>query len=198
MRLPERNSRVACGVGLAVASLALIVSLRGTAVRTPFVPNTLPQRALGDFDGDGRVDTAVIQDDFGNRQIAVKLSGSVSSVRLEAPITAVVQDDVDHDGDLDLVAATADGDILIWLNDGRGHFVQQPRRTGQDLAGVPVVVQVTRLDVAFVSDRSPILPSMERQETTLFVRQARAPAVCVVYDVRCSLLPSPRAPPVAL
>src|SRR5207245_2837223 len=99
-----------------------------------------PQRAQGDFDGDGRVDTALIQDRADARRISIRLSGSSSPVDLDATVTGVVQGDVDHDGDLALIAATPSGDLLIWINDGHGRFTRQPESDTRGLSSEPAIV----------------------------------------------------------
>ena len=38
----------------------------------------------------------------------------------------VVVGDVDHDGDIDVVASLGSLDLIVWKNDGAGHFTQLP------------------------------------------------------------------------
>jgi hypothetical protein len=38
---------------------------------------------------------------------------------------SIVASDVDHDGDLDLAMATLSNQVVIWINDGQGHFTEQ-------------------------------------------------------------------------
>jgi hypothetical protein len=38
----------------------------------------------------------------------------------------VVADDVDRDGDIDVVASLDSLDLVVWKNDGAGHFTRQP------------------------------------------------------------------------
>jgi hypothetical protein len=74
--LPTRVTRRTLGAVVSIAALAAGLSLRATAFGTftPYVPQTPPQRAQGDFDGDGRVDTAFIEDRAGTARISVRLS----------------------------------------------------------------------------------------------------------------------------
>jgi hypothetical protein len=194
-RIPRRAG---CAV-LCVATLLAALSVwRARDAFTPFVPQAPPQRALGDFDGDGRVDTALIQDGAGVRRISVQLSGSPSAVRLEAPVTGVIERDIDHDGDLDLVAATPSGDVLIWLNDGHGRFTKrQAASKTLGLFSEPMLLQTVWPESMAVNLRSLLRPSPARGDTAVIVTPVRAPAADVAYDARCPVLPALRAPPVS-
>ena len=48
----------------------------------------------------------------------------LSTIAPTAHIVAAIEVDVDHDGDLDLVARTTDEVFAMWLNEGHGHFVK--------------------------------------------------------------------------
>src|SRR5262249_32646561 len=103
--LANRTSRIAALLILIAAS-ALIASggPGGSERRVAAAP---PQGVLGDFDGDGRLDVARIQNLDGPPHVSVRLSGSIADVRLDAAIAVLIDNDIDDDGDLDLVAATA-------------------------------------------------------------------------------------------
>jgi hypothetical protein len=183
-------------VALSVATLSAGFSLRKSLdTFTPFVPQEPPQRAQGDFDGDGRVDTALIQDGAGDRHISVQLSGSSSAVHLEASVTGVIEGDIDHDGDLDIVAATPSGDLLIWLNDGHGRFTRQAASRTPGLFSDPVLVQADWPESMALNVRALLLPSPARGETAALVTPVRAPVARVARDLRCPILPALRAPP---
>jgi len=196
MSLHKRILRLALSGVVSFATLSAGFSLQKTPdAFTPFVPQAPPQRALGDFDGDGRVDTALIQDSAGDRSISVRLSGSSSAVLLKATVTGVIEGDIDHDGDLDLVAATPSGGVLIWLNDGHGHFTQQAASRTRGLSSEPVLVETVWPDSVALGVRAHLLPSPTRGETAVVVTPIRAPTAHVVHDVRCPILPALRAPP---
>jgi hypothetical protein len=94
---------------------------------------TFVQQVTGDFDGDSRPDRLEIAGDV---SVAMRLSRSTQPEQLSlasAPgtfdrILGLIGIDVDHDGDLDLVAALSGGGFAVWINSGNGHFEQaRPR-----------------------------------------------------------------------
>lgn len=198
MCLHKRIPRVAPGVLLLAGALFAGFALRKPPETfTPFVPQAPPQRALGDFDGDGRVDTALIQDGAGDRRISVQLSGSPNAVHLETPVTGVIEADVDHDGDLDLVAATPSGDLLIWLNDGYGRFTRQAASSTRGVSGGPVIIQTAWAEAMVLNVRTPVVPPPTRAETIVTATKIRPPTACSALHTRCPILPPLRAPPPA-
>jgi hypothetical protein len=141
MSLLKRLPRLALGLLILVGILCPEVTPnRAAGVFTPFVPQALPQHAWGDFDEDGRPDVALIQDRADGTHVSVRLAGSPGDVVLDANVVTVITADVDHDGDLDLVRATPSGDVVTWINDGRGRFtLQEPLHTPQNLAPATTV-----------------------------------------------------------
>src|SRR5258708_4058204 len=121
----KRLPRLALGLLALVAVLSPEVPLKRARAFTPFVPQTLPQSAWGDFDEDGRPDVALIEDGAGGTRLSVRLSGSPADVLLDARVVSVITADIDHDGDLDLVGTAPSGDVVTWINDGRGRFTLQ-------------------------------------------------------------------------
>lgn len=82
-------------------------------------PHTLvpPLQAAPLFSPDPGVDRAVaLPDGF-----AAAVDRATS-----AQFVSVVADDVDQDGDLDVVASVGSLDLLVWQNDGAGHFTRLP------------------------------------------------------------------------
>lgn len=96
--------------------------------------------ATGDFDGDGREDLAL---GYRNRQLGVRRMGidvllsRQGGVFERRPVLVSEQDqqhldihalaigDVDGDGDRDLVATTRNGQLFLFLGDGKGGFVRE-------------------------------------------------------------------------
>lgn len=54
-------------------------------------------------------------------------------------LLSVIADDIDADGDLDLVANDGSLDLIVWINDGTGHLSRQhggkPSRSPQKMSG---------------------------------------------------------------
>jgi hypothetical protein len=196
MCLRKHIPRVAVISALFAGALSAAFVLRRPAgTFTPFVPQAPPQRALGDFDGDGRVDAALIQEGTGDRRISVQLSGSAEAVHLDVPVAGVIEGDIDHDGDLDLVAATSSGDVLIWLNDGHGRFTRQAPFRTRGLSGVPVLMQTAWANPMALGVRAPLVPPPARARTIVVVRTIRPPTAYLALDARSPFLPTLRGPP---
>jgi hypothetical protein len=195
MSLRNRFSYLALAIVLcAGVRAAALVPRTAAETFTPFAPPAPPQRAYGDFDGDGRVDTALIQADPGDR-ISVRLSQSFDTIQLEAAVVGVIEGDVDHDGDLDLVAATASGDVLIWLNDGHGRFTRLPESTLPGLSGDPAIVQTTWPEAAALGVRAFVASPTDRAERIIIAAALFPPTPPVILDGHSAILPPLRAPP---
>jgi hypothetical protein len=118
------------GLGLSAPSSAPVASgpwsLAGTVLAAPLV-----RQVLGDFDGDARLDQCEI---VGATRIAVRLSTTSAPQQLtlaeggRQSIVALASIDIDHDGDLDLVASLSDGGIAVWINGGHGDFARTTPR----------------------------------------------------------------------
>jgi len=198
MSLLQRILRLALGAVLSGAALTAGLAVRATTsdAFTPYVPQTPPQRAEGDFDGDGRLDTARIRDGPGTGGISIQLSGSSASVDLKAAITGIAEDDIDHDGDLDLVATTDRGDLLIWINDGHGRFTPEPAIRTSGMSGQPVVGDGTSSDAVAIGISVLSLASLPPGATPRGGASVRPLAAGHVPHSRRAILPPLRAPPV--
>lgn len=205
VRLPRLFSRrtqaslLARVVVLSVATLSVAFFLpKEHDAFAPFVPQAPPQWALGDFDGDGRVDTALVLDRTGDRRISVQLSGSRAAVHLEAPVSGVIENDIDHDGDLDLVAATPTGDVLIWLNDGHGRFTRQAASRMPGFTSEPGVIHASWPEAPAAGISAPVLSAPAGGETAVVATRVRPPTARAFRAVRRTILPALRAPPSSL
>jgi hypothetical protein len=179
-----------------LAPLLIVLSGRPAPSRTPFVARALPQRAFGDLDGDGRSDVASIQDSGRESHILLGLSGSSTHIELTTAVSALVEGDIDHDGDLDLVAATPAGGVIVWLNDGHGNFTRQPPTHDGGLSAVPSLTSAVEHSGPADLGSSASMDAGRRQRTRL-VELRRSPQLEVIrHSLRSFVARSPRAPPV--
>src|ERR1700733_9269304 len=130
--MPRQFPRLALGV-LILGSTLWAAAAKAPGF-TPFVPQILPQGAPGDFDGDGHPDVAIIQDGASGRHVSVRLSGSPGVVTLDGEVVGVIAADIDDDGDVDLITAAPSGQVVNWLNDGRGRFTRQQSLPSRSLS----------------------------------------------------------------
>jgi hypothetical protein len=183
-------------VAIATGAFGLGVRAKSSDAFIPYIAITPPQRAQGDFDGDGRIDTALVQERAGTARISIQLSGSSSPVVLEGAATGVVEGDVDGDGDLDLVAATPSGDLLIWINDGRGRFTRQVASRTGGVSNGPEVARTTWYETPAIGAVASPSPSPASGETAPVVSRILASTAGRRSGVHSSVPPPLRAPPV--
>jgi hypothetical protein len=197
MRSHKRLPRLALELVVLVGALAAVVLSRKEreSISQFLLQAPPPQSATGDFDGDGRIDTALIRDGRAGRSISIQLSTDASVVQLEASVIGIVEGDIDHDGDLDLVASTVSGDLLIWLNDGRGRFTRKTVPNGPGLSGEPIFVQTVWPESMAVGVRGPSQYSTARTQVTLRVIRARPPTRRFAVVSPAHVLLAFRAPP---
>jgi FG-GAP-like repeat len=197
--MPVRKRKLIVAIALTVAAGGFWSRVRTAEARrftfTPDVWNSPPQHASGDFDGDGRPDVARIQDRNGRPHIAVLLSGSSTDVRLDAAVAALIDGDVDHDGDLDLVAATAAGDVLIWLNDGHGRFTRQEQSPWRGFSSEPAVAHADWNATTAVGVAAPLVAPPNSPETPVVVAQIRPPNAPLDFNLSFLNPRTLRAPP---
>jgi hypothetical protein len=180
-------------VGLSATALAARPSERGFV---SFVPAPVPQRAIGDFDGDGRLDVARIENGRDGRgQIDVGLSDESDAIRLDAAVVALVEEDIDHDGDLDLVTTTTSGDVVIWDNDGHGHFTPKERSQTRGFSSDQRLFGGAGDDLASTGVTSPANNGGACVRETPVAEQIRPPCAFSPFDAPRFLLRTPRAPP---
>ena len=108
--------------------------------------------ALGDVDGDGRPDlfiasvehpAALYHNDGDFHFTDVTAASGIDASALAT--TGAVFADVDGDGDLDLLVGTLGGPLVLWLNDGAGHF--RDATAGSGLTGGFAATTLTLADV---------------------------------------------------
>lgn len=166
-----------------------------TAYRQTLALHSPPQRAVGDFDGDGRSDVAFIQSRGAASHVSLALSASSQVVELDEPVTGLVESDIDSDGDLDLVAATATGEVVIWLNDGHGRFTRQAPAPRGDLSGNdPTVARGVPDCPAALGGGAESDANVQHQYEPCASERARPPTAVRSYFTALIRL-SPRAPP---
>ena len=197
MRARALNVAIAFAALVALGVAATIVPSGPQSRYTRFVAASLPQHAIGDFDGDGRPDVANISaHGSGHQDISIALSGSTDDIRLDASVSALIEGDFDHDGDLDLLATTPSGDVLIWVNDGHGRFTRQAPAPRRALTGDPVFASTADPSVTFAAVDGWVLEAPVRAHQAVVARAIRPPTASRVVSRGRQLVPQFRAPPV--
>jgi hypothetical protein len=191
----KRVPRVALGV--LVLAGAVWGQARVPGAFSPFVPQPLPQRALGDFDGDGHPDVALIQEDGHGRHVSVRLSGLPGVVTLETAVVSVIAVDIDHDGDVDLIAAAPTGEVVTWLNDGQGRFTLQAASHTAGLSPATTLLGSAYDEPLAVMISTALVAPTNRAETSVVATHIRPPTAPPAFQLGFLLLPSLRAPPVS-
>jgi hypothetical protein len=198
-RLTPRSLEFSLVAALLLGAFGSGICLQGHASRPQtfvhYAPEGLPQRTQGDFDGDGRIDTVLIQDRAGIAHLSIQLSGSPSAIELDSSVVGVVQGDVDHDGDLDLVGSTANGDLLIWLNDGHGRFTRQLPSDNRGFAALPTVRGFAWHHAPAIGFKSPALPASGCRTAALVDAPHEPRVTDIAGIIRRAALPALRAPP---
>jgi hypothetical protein len=195
MPLSRRTYLVAFLLIIATTGLSLR-AIRNDRAFSPYTTPPLPQHASGDFDGDGRPDLARILDE-GTPQISIQLSGSASSIELDASVAVLVGGDVDDDGDLDLIATTSSNDVFIWLNDGHGRFTREEPSRRHGFSGEFALADPSTSAPTAIGLAAPVTDSPKRREARIGATRIRPPTAPLDWG-RPSLHPqSLRAPPFA-
>jgi hypothetical protein len=197
----RRYPHLALGVLILGGALWLGGTLWAAVARapgfTPFVPQALPQGAPGDFDGDGQPDVVLIQDGAEGPHVSVRLSGSPDVVMLDAEVVGVIAADIDRDGDVDLVTAAPSGQVVNWLNDGRGRFTRQQALPSDKFSPVLIVVHSSRDQPVALGAVAPPVGPGTRSETAVLVTRIRPPTNPPAFELGFLSLQSLRAPPLS-
>ncbi len=183
-------------LGVAILASTCWASL-GRAPRdfTPYTPRALPQLAQGDFDGDGRADVALIQDGAHSSRVSVRLSGSSTVVYLNVNVGSLIAEDIDGDGDLDLVAGMPAGQVAAWINDGHGHFTLRKARPSSRVSPETLFADTFRGEPAALGTAAPFVAPVIRNRMAVVAILSRPPTTPLAYGLDALLLSSPRAPP---
>jgi hypothetical protein len=104
---------------------------------------------------------------------------------------------VDHDGDLDLIAATPTGDMLVWINDGHGGFTRQDLSRTPHLSAQAQLVQ-SGPTVSAVVQSVVLSYARARRYRRVAVTRIRPPTADSPSSSTSGLLPLFRAPPTTL
>jgi hypothetical protein len=161
---------------------------------TRFIAAPLPQHAIGDFDGDGRLDVANIVG-AGRQEIFVALSGSADTIRLDASVSALIEGDFDQDGDLDLLATTPTGDVLVWVNDGHGRFTRQVPSQTSAMAGESSLTSSGGQSASVLTAASSVLDAPVRRQRLVITLAIRPSTTAAIVSRDRRLVPPLRAPP---
>jgi hypothetical protein len=188
----DRLKHISCGVVILAA-----LSGHGLKADEPSAPPRPPHRALADFDRDGIPDTAVIETDDRSSYVLIPLSGSRVITRIDGPVTGIVEDDIDHDGDADLLGATASGDLVVWLNDGRGRFTREQATHTRHVSRNPTLASAFHDAASVVLTKSPSITRPLRTFAITVSARDELPATRRRADTSDVFNPYLRAPPSA-
>jgi len=144
----------------------------------------------------GGAGTVVDSPDEAIRQTAPRLPGVEPGTRVVAAAMA----DIDADGDLDLVASDGSLDLLVWSNDGTGHFTRKYPARDQRSGSL---MRDGALDSGSGAVPASVVPAAggsfiaPDQFTRGVLAHSRRPPVSVTHLLRsrAQLSRSPRAPP---
>jgi hypothetical protein len=194
--MSTRRQSLHLALGLLILAGPCWVAVSGSPARfTPFTSHSLPQRAQGDFDGDGRQDLALVQDGADGLHVSVRLSGSSGALSLEASVVGLIAADIDHDGDLDLVAVAPTGQVIAWLNDGRGRFTAQEASHSNGLSPETVVAGAPQDEPVALGVPVPLVEPRTGNGTPVAVALIRPSTVPLAFDLGFLSFLRLRAPP---
>lgn len=144
-------------------------------IAPPLPPDPIPfygdDMALGDFDGDDETDYAAVATDYDILNVLGSDSSDLQTFTTSDQPVAVVSGDIDADGDVDLVVASAGSSTLsVYLNNGEGTFAVMP---GISTGFVPALLEAADLtgdgqpEILVSSSDSPRLTVFRHDEDTL-------------------------------
>jgi hypothetical protein len=91
-------------------------------------------------------------------------------VEASVDVVSVLAADIDADGDLDVVAADANLDLIVWANDGSGHLERVQPRHGRGLEPRPATPTIERRSgAALVSVQPDPVPFSPEHSSRAYV-----------------------------
>src|SRR6202040_3517098 len=94
---------------------------------------------------------------------------------LEATVVGLIAADIDHDGDLDLIAVASTGQVIAWLNDGLGRFTVQEASHSNGLAPETVIVDALQDQPAALGVSAPLVEAQTRTGSVVGIARIRPP-----------------------
>jgi hypothetical protein len=159
-----------------------------------------PQATSADFNADGRPDLASLRDAPAGPVVRIELSGSTEVITLAVRAVSIISGDIDHDGDLDLAVATSSNQVVIWFNDGQGHFTREsPSAPTDGLVPLTTVAGVGSDELLFLGPKGPeALCPTRPYEIAVEPSRIRPATVQPVVALRFLTARSLRGPPLTI
>jgi hypothetical protein len=117
---------------------------------------------------------------------------------LDASAAGLIAADIDHDGDVDLIAVAPTGQVMTWLNDGRGGFTLQQASHSNVLSPETVIVDTLQDEPTALTGAAPSVEPRSENGTAVEVALIRPSTMPLVFDLGFLSLPRLRAPPLPL
>jgi len=151
-------------------------------------------------DADGAAEQLTVVSRHGHPAIRLTLErGRTVWLRVTKPLRHLVAGDLDHDGDIDLIATTEGNELVAWFNHGRGRFttfVINPRPPNPLGPRGPGLEPTSPSDQRAFGIGADALPA-RRQPLTSAARLLRVFYSSAVRQTPASASCGPRAPPAA-
>jgi hypothetical protein len=153
------------------------------------------------LDGDGRTEQLALVTRHGLPAIRLTLErGRTVWLGVAMPVRRVVAGDLDHDGDIDLIATTDGVELVAWFNHGRGRFstkIIHPRPHGPVAPhGAALGASTTPASIDFGLGADGALPGADRPVPAI-ARHLQILYSSPTHQTLVSAACGPRAPPTA-
>jgi hypothetical protein len=117
---------------------------------------------------------------------------------LDASVAGLIAADIDHDGDVDLIAVAPTGQVIAWLNDGRGRFTLQQASRSNVLSPGTLIIDALQEEPMALNGAAPSVEPRSENGTVVQVALIRPSTIPLVFDLGFLSLPRLRAPPLPL